>query len=461
MYDLNSAFNQAQGNSEESSREFKPGVEICRMRLKNKNEIQFRILPSFGSANITESEGVVQVTNPRGWDYFRNVNDPNQGFTPWARVLNSYNFLGHGQGGSDGGRITIVAPRSFGGDGQQYDPVEELRKEARRDPMWKYLTEDLKTPDGKDVIERAALPYMSTELIFNMIDLGDLQKGVQLGILSKSGMTAVLGDKGLANQRNFNCTDEMAAANPMLLWNCGDLTNPEGGPVLRLRQEQGKGRYASYVVEVVVNPQGTGFQTYPINEQLLEARHVLDDPTSFMTKYTPQQIVNMLIKVLDGVNPQTGEHELVLLHRVFGGKFDVPEPPANRMPIGPAAGVGFTAPPAVPGAAAGGIPGLASPAPAAGNGIPGMAPPAAVPPPGAQSIPGMNAGSVPPAGNPPAQQAPASANATAQPPQGSATAPTGQPAPNASTASPSNVPGGAIKPTDKTFMNMLQDDANK
>jgi len=482
MYDLNSAINQAQGHSEGSSREFKAGVEICRMRLSTRNEIYFRILPSFGATNIIEADGVVTVKNRQGWDYFRNITDPKQNYTAWARVLYSYNFVGHGPGGADGRRVTIIAPKSFGGEGQHFDPVEELRREAKKDPMWKYLTEDITAPD-KSVLERAALPFLSTDLIFNMIDLSELQKGVQLGIMSKSGMQSLVGEKGLANQRNFSCTEEQARVNPMALWNCGDLTNPQSGPVLRLRQEQGKGKYNSYVVEVAINQQGTGYQTYPIPATVLEKRYLLDDPTSFMPKYTSQEIVTMLAKVLDGVNPQTRESELVLIQRVFGSRFDVPEIPVHAYkgtaaqtaaggfgipttnyagsfepPVGGIPGLSqpqYTPPPgSVPGLAQAAyahpplsVPGLAQPsyAPQQG-GIPGLAQPQYTPPPGsvpvtahqavaAHSVPGLNK--------------PASAD----------TPPWVQPAQHP--AQVAHIPGAPVAlPSDRTFQAMLTQEDN-
>ena len=508
MYDLNSAYEDSKSQGGGGDREFKEHVKIKRLKISGaQQEVHFRILPSFGVNDLMTEGGVTTIKNKRGWNYFKEPQGgTNAKFTTWARMLFSWNFLGHGSGtGGGGNRITIIAPQSFDcGGGQIYDPVADLRQRAQKDPQWKYLTEDVMSGDTR--IEAAPIPYLKKELIFNMIDIYDLEKGVQLGLLGKSGYESLIGDKGLANSRNFQVREEAVAENPMALWQCGDLTNLATGPVLKLKKEQGKGRYASYMIEMGLTQDQSQIATWPISEDFLDQRVVLDDPLTFMNKLTEQQVIDKLVKVLDGLNPITGEHEHVFLKRVFGDRFEVPDPPAGYgagqgIPSGvgfnaPGGGIpGLGAPPAAPGAVPGaGIPG-AVPPPAAppGAGIPGAVPSPAAPP---ASVPGLNAGAIPPppavptAGNAPAATPPSASvppaatpssapqntavptaspsEGNVQPPAASAPAPSaaGQQTPTASTAStaapttsPSNVPGTVVPPAnDKKFLNMLNGD---
>jgi hypothetical protein len=438
-YDLNSAYEQSKGNSGGTDREFRASVKIHRANLKQRHEIQFRVLPAFAPGAVTvAADGSVTMTDPGSWITFR---DPAQGFlNPWARIITSYDFIGHGNI-QDGKRVTIISPEVFESDGITDNPVEELRNEARKSAEWKYLTESINGPGG-EFIEGAPLPFKSTKLIMNILDLGDLEKGIQLAVFKKSAMDALLGEKGIASSRNNHCTEAMAQQDPMLNWNCGDLTNPNTGPVLKLYKSDTGGRFAKFVIDFVANEHGRGLKTYPISAEMLAARNYLESADALMPRYTGQQIVDMLVQALDGINPTTRQHEHVLLHKVFAGKYNVPEPPpVAQMP----AGVGFGAPAATP---QGNIPGLGAPQanPAAGlpgaaqsftpapqsptAGLPGASPaPQSQPAPNdagaANNIPGMNPNSVPPATQP--QQ-------------------------------PSNVPGAPVEGGDAAFMNMLSQD---
>jgi hypothetical protein len=433
MYDLNSAYEQSKGNSGGTDREFRASVKIHRANLKQRHEIFFRILPAFAPGAVTvAADGTVTMNDPGSWVTFRN---PSDGLlTPWARIITTYDFVGHGNI-QDGKRITIISPEVFENGGITDNPVEELRNEARKSAEWKYLTESINGPGG-EFIEGAPLPFKSTKLLMNILDLGDLEKGVQLAVFKKSALEALLSEKGIAAQRNNHCTEEMAAQNPMFNWNCGDLTDPTTGPVLKLHKAETGGKYAKYVIDMVLNDNQRGLRTYPISPEMLAARNFLESADAIMPRYTGQEIVDMLVQVLDGINPTTRQHEHVLLHKVFAGKYNVPEPPpVAQMP----AGVGFGA----PAASQGGIPGLGAPAatpgaqaftpPASQNpmaGLPGASPaPQAQPAPNdagvANNIPGMTQNSVPPAQNP--------------------------------AAAPANVPGAPVG-GDAAFMNMLTQD---
>jgi len=481
MYDLNKAYEDANNMGNKGDREFLDGVKAKRIKLgAAQSEMNIRILPSFGVANINNDNGVITVTNELGWDYFKQpTGSTDAPFTCWARMLFSWNFLGHGMG-AGANRVTIIAPQSFdSGAGQVYDPVEEVRNAARRDPQWKYLTEDVMSGDTK--VDSAAIPFMKKELIFNMIDLADLEKGTQLGLLGKSGFESLMGSKGLCHQRNSNCTPEILESNPMAMWNSGDITNPATGPVLKVQKEVGKGKYASYFIQACFAPGQASLMTYPVAEQFLKERYVLEDPYSFISKLSDQDVVDKLCKALDGVNPLTREHEHVFIKRVLGDRFTVPEPPAAYSAAAAAPGVGFGQP-AIPGLATPqqqGVPpvGFTMPGtgPAAGPaGIPGLNP-AAVPPPGgpvgngpasngpmttpAASVgngPGSSVGNGPAAGVTPPPAASATAAAQEEKTAASATAET------TSTSSPSNVPGGAEVPAnDAAFMDMLNGEEPK
>jgi hypothetical protein len=440
-YDLNSAYKQSQSNMGGTDREFRASVKIHRANLKKRSEIYFRVLPAFAPGTVSVGEdGALTFTDPTSWMTFR---DAGQGhLNPWARIVNTYDFVGHG-GIQDGRRVTIISPEVFDNGGVSDNPVEELRNEARKSAEWKYLTEKIEGPGG-EFLEGAAIPYKSTKLLMNILDLGDLEKGVQLAVFKKSAMDALLGEKGIASQRNNHCTEQMAAADPMLNWNCGDLTHPTSGPVLKLHKSDKGGKYATFVIDMVVNETGRGLKTYPVGPELMATRNFLESPDALMPRYSGQEIVDMLVKALDGINPMTRQHEHTLLHRVFSGKYNVPEPPVvAAMPVG----VGFGAP-GQP--AQGGIPGLG--APPAQSAAPSQ--PTFTPPP-QQS---------PTAGLPGATSAPQNAPA---PNTGVAAGTTGIPGmndnsvPAAQQQQPvTNVPGAPVEgsSTDLSFMGMLGTD---
>lgn len=444
MYDLNSAYEQSKGNGGGTDREFRASVKVHRANLKKRSEIFFRILPAFAPGTVTvAADGSVTMSDPASWMTFR---DAAQGFlNPWARIITSYDFVGHGNI-QDGKRVTIISPEVFENGGVTDNPVEELRNEARKSAEWKYLTEAITGPGG-EFLEGAALPFKSTKLLMNIVDLGEVEKGVQLAVFKKSAMDALLSEKGIASQRNNHCTEEMAAQNPMFNWNCGDLTDPNTGPILKLHKAESGGKYAKYVIDMVPNDNGRGLKQWPLTAEMLAARHFLESPEALMPRYSGQDIVDMLVLALDGINPMTRQHEHTLLHRVFAGKYNVPEPPqVAAMP----AGVGFGAPAAPQGA----IPGLGTPAANPSAGLPGATPGAFTPPPAQK----------PTAGLPGAAPAPAAA----APPSDAGAAGAGNSIPGMNANSippaaqqPANVPGAPVEGNDADFMNMLESDKGK
>lgn len=317
---------------------FQPGVNVRFMNLKGQS-LMFKILPAYDPATLQMEDGVYKPTDKSSWVPFR---DPStHALHVFARKIRTAGFIGHGRG-KDGRRRDMLSPKTFegGGDGETYCPLTELYRAAENDARWDYLTKDKTKADGT-VIERSSLSFPGVQLLTNIIDCNNTQPKCELAVFSASACNSLLSREnpvGLAWQTANISDPAYLQQNPLMRWATGDLTSPERGPVLTMTK--GAGQYGKYNMQMAKDSVGNVI-TVPTPDWILEQRYNLLHLESVVKRMPDEDIIRQLVKLLNGVNPNTGEHEWVLLKHVFGnvvGADVIPDPPAQGYTQG------FTAP---------------------------------------------------------------------------------------------------------------------
>ena len=376
MYNFNQDVNTGQDDGPRFG-VFASDVKTKRMTPKDGQTL-FKLLPAHDAATAEVVDGATKV-DPVAYVQFRDL-DGN--LTAWGRMVQTAQFVGHGPMGKGGNRKEFVSLKSYSdGTGEVFCPVSQLLETIRREPQWQYLTKDSYAADGQTILDRKAISRnMSKQLLCNVIDVKDVQAGVQLGIFSKSAFDSLLGKNGLACQVNVSATPEMIAQNPMMRWACGDMTDPVNGPVLLVHKDPNPKsgfQYVGYVVEYAMDTAGGQLLRMPVDMSGLQARYNLLDLESIIPKPTEESLVMGLVEVLNAMSP-TGIHEYELLRHTFGASYKIPDPPA----AGYAPGLG--AAPQAPQAAPAAVMGAA--APPVSNALPTSVP-AAAPAPAAAFAP--------------------------------------------------------------------------
>jgi hypothetical protein len=318
---------------------FQPGINVRFMNLKGQS-LMFKILPAYDPTSLQLVDGVYKATDPKSWVPFR---DPStHALHVFARKIRTAGWVGHGRG-KDGRRRDLLSPKTFesgGQDGEVYCPLTELFRAAENDARWDYLTKDKTKPDGT-VIERSPLSFPTVQLLVNLIDCNSTQPKCELGVFSSSACNSLLSREnpvGLAWQTANISDPAYLQQNPLMRWATGDLTSPEIGPVLTMTK--GAGQYGKYSMQMAKDAQGNVIRV-PVPDWILEQRYNLLHLESVVKRQKDEDLIRQLVKLLNGVNPTTGEHEWVFLKHVFGnvvGSDVIPDPPAQGYTQG------FTAP---------------------------------------------------------------------------------------------------------------------
>ena len=426
---------------------FADGIKFKRMSCDDGSDIKFRLLPAHHPQTVRQNPDGTLSVDPASWIPFR---DDSGRLTVWGRKIYVSQFVGHGGKGT-GVRRTIMSLTSYAGTGggETYCPLVHLLTTIRHEQSaWGYLTKDRLSDDKRTILESKALsPQLSTQLLCNIIDVANVQEGVQLGVFSKSGYDKLLSPEGgIAHQRNAAASPEEVAKNPMTQWACGDLTHPTYAPVLSLTKEQQTDRsrrFRGFTITYVTTP--TGVLRLPVDANTLVKRYNLYDLPAIVPKPTEEQIVNTLVEVLNGVSP-TGEHEYELLRHVFGNQFRIPDPPARSYSTGlGAAPKAASQPPASPTLSAQAPSPNVNPMPqlpAAEMGeLPGLS---AIPPAPAPEVTPPTPAATPPSVPPQSADA---AQAPAAPPQIPASDPTAPPTPAPEARTPAAAIPGDPTPT--------------
>jgi hypothetical protein len=327
MYSLEDDVNTDSGGS--GIGVFKPGVNVRFMSTKGQIPL-FKIMPAFDPTTLQMEGDTYKVTDKTSWVPFR---DPEtHTLSVFARKIRVAGFIGHGRG-KDGRRSDLLSPLTFGKseDGTDFCPLRELFRAAESDPRWDYLTKDKIGPDGQTVTDRQPLSYPTTQLIANIVDVTATPPKAELGVFSASACNALLKKQdpvGLVWQTSNVPDPTIIQNNPLARWATGDLTHPETGPVLTMGKLAGK--YGKYTMEMHKDQSGNIVRV-SIPDYLLEQRYNLHDIDSIVKRMSDEELIKKLAQLINGINPNTGEHEWVLLKQVFGnmvGNDIIPDPPA-------------------------------------------------------------------------------------------------------------------------------------
>ena len=313
---------------------FKPDVKTKNMA--GKGAIKFRILPAYNKEALIK-EGNDTFIDPMSWVPFRKENGD---LAEWGNIIYVGRFLGHGTY-KTGGRKDMLSLRTFAADEDNYYcPIMELFKAAGSMKEWSYLTFRSK----EEGAESPCLSRPVKQLLCNIVDVNEPEKGVQLGVFSTSACNSLLdaSTHGLATQRASNVTDEAIAANYISEWSVGDLTHPETGPVLTVSKGSDKGDMSGYAIALGLglNDKVIRWKMQPMD--LLMARYDISDLTSILNEADTESIIKQLVGVFNQRSP-TGMHEYNLLGEVFGNLYGnlIPEPPSAPAASSTVAGSGF------------------------------------------------------------------------------------------------------------------------
>jgi hypothetical protein len=282
-------------------------VDDVRVKMLATENIAFKILPARPEGKCAHD----------AWVPFRDAASGN--FSQWGRFIKVARFVGH-RGGST---VDLASVLSF--DESAECPVDELMKYVRKSSEWKYLQERKETADGRG--ESPALgKYLDRLMLMNVLDLSEQHLGAQVGILSTSAWKTLVDQGGLAMQLNTSIPRAMLAQNPMLQWACGDLTDPNDGPVLEMRKENKPGMFAGWKVDYKMAMQ-KAVARLAVASEVLASRYDICDLESIVLKPSRTETIAKLVRVFNRFNA-AGQHEYDLLRELFGNEFAIPQPPA-------------------------------------------------------------------------------------------------------------------------------------
>ena len=296
---------------------FKDGVKS--KWLTGDNAILFRILPAY---NYNDKDAAGNI-NPVGWLPFRT---PDDALTAWGGIIKISRRIGHGRGKASM-RKDFLSPRTFNASEDTFCPVTTLYNTAAMTPEWTYLTDDVRDANKKQ-IEQAALNRPQDYLAINIIELSAALPDVIMGLLTKSSLDGLLNanKNGIACQRANNVTDEMIRMNYLVKWSCGDMTDPNQGPVMFISKEKDKGDFSSYRIGIATDNHNN-IRRFPIAPDLLMRRYDLTDLRYTLHMPPDEETVASLVRIFCMRSPN-GHHEWELLKLAFGQFFKIPDAPS-------------------------------------------------------------------------------------------------------------------------------------
>jgi len=290
---------------------FKEGVKYKRM---TGAQILFRMMPAFNPADPNPETSWLPCM------------DPNGNLTDWGAIIKLIRFVGHGNDGP-GSRVGLLSLKTFETPGNPvFCPLAAVYSAIVRDQdTWGYL---IAQGDFKDKNRpRPAYGKIENSLLVNIIDANQPHLGVQIGMFS-TGATANIIDKktGIIYQPNMAPNaDELIATDYMAAYAYGDITHPANAPLLICEQGTDKGDFSPYRVTPAIG-RDRKVMRLPVTRAQMEQRANLANPDSFLNTPTAEDLVQSLVRLLNGRSP-AGYHEYALL-RMALPEFKIPEPPA-------------------------------------------------------------------------------------------------------------------------------------
>ena len=309
---LNSMFADLAGEGENSDRIMTRNGARCKFMQKKGSAYTFTFLPA------------LDPTNPDKRTSYLPCLLPGEGGIDQLSEFANYAWVTRGLGRGDfKDRASVVLLKQSKND-DTVCPLSMVYATIRADQTWAYLTDDGKFGD-KDR-PRAVLPLPKMMFFANVYIKGEEDKGAQVGIFSNSIAKQVIGKNGLVWQRDPKATDEQIAADYMAAYANGDITDPFNAPAFVVEKGTDKGdmsayefRYAQDSARRIIHIQAS--------QEVLATRYDITKKEEYLNILTPEQIVQLLVRELNGRNPGTGHHEYALLREALGSMFQIPEPP--------------------------------------------------------------------------------------------------------------------------------------
>lgn len=283
----------------------KEGVNYHFISGKEKNIIRF--LPAFDPENDDKETSFLPCINE------------NDEITPFVMPIMVARNLGHGTNAA--AKKNILSLATFG----EPCPIDKLYQVARDNPEeWGYLL-SLENVNGewkKKANTFADLSAPSAVMLANIINVVE-DRGVQIGIFSKSAMTNLIGPKGLIFQRNTqNVSEEQLKENYLLGYAHGDITDPVNGPCLVIQKGTDRGAMSDFNVDIAMS--GRNVKRRKLTAEEMASRYDLTDPESILDIKSEEEIIAELVEIYNGRSP-SGIPETALLREAFPYYNGIPE----------------------------------------------------------------------------------------------------------------------------------------
>lgn len=304
-------FFKSSGETSTEQKKFSYYKNGVRVKFPKKGPpLRIQILPSYNPSNMADGQG---------WTTCLSDGQP----TSWFGMIQAAKFVGHGDWKS---QLPILSLSSF--EGKEPCPYLKLLSYCKNNPDWKYLvtkTGRFGAPDYQDAI----LKPVKSILLLNIIDVDNPGQGVQIGEFSYTVADSLLNMKtGLVFQRNLqleNYPNVEAAlqVNPMLAYANGDITDPGRAPIFVVDLPPVRaGQFGTgYTIRVdVANGQ---INRRAASDFELSERYHLDDPESFLSIPTGQDIVDTLVSLLKGHKNALGIDETCAIKEAVGDSYRV------------------------------------------------------------------------------------------------------------------------------------------
>ena len=302
---FNTMFSSLAGEGENSDKIFtKNGVKTKFM--SGKQPITFTILPALDPTNPDKRVSYLPSILPG--------NPPT--LSDWGNGAYVYRRLGRGDWKE---RYDIVSLSSVG----EECPIDVVRKVAKSDPTWQYLTDDGKFGDPNRI--PAVLPAKRQFLFCNVYLPNEAERVAHIGIFSKSVASKLVGENGLIFQPSPSATEEQVQANYLAAYANGDITAPQGAPAFVVEKGHDKGEMSAYELKFALDS-NRRVMRIQATQDIMATRYDINDLRSYLNILTAEQIVNVLIRELSGRSP-SGYHEYALLKLALGSRYQIPEPP--------------------------------------------------------------------------------------------------------------------------------------
>ena len=309
---LNNMFADLAGEGENSDRIMTRNGARCKFMQKKGSAYTFTFLPA------------LDPTNPDKRTSYLPCLLPGEGGIDKLSEFANYAWVTRGLGRGDfKDRASVVLLKQSKND-DTVCPLSMVYATIRADQTWAYLTDDGKFGD-KDR-PRAVLPLPQMKFFANVYIKGEEDKGAQVGIFSNSIAKQVIGKNGLVWQRDPKATDEQIAADYMAAYANGDITDPFNAPAFVVEKGNDKGDMSAYEFRYA---QDSARRIIHIraSQHVRAPRYGITKKEEYLNILTPEQIVQLLVRELNGRNPVTGHHEYALLREALGSMFQIPEPP--------------------------------------------------------------------------------------------------------------------------------------